>query len=84
MAILQLTRTAAEPTLIIKYGGLPASWRWRERLYRLAVLHAQWEDPAGVEWYRVESEEGLIFLLGRSTTGWMAALWPAAVPRIAG
>lgn len=72
-AILDITRAAAEPSLIIKWGGLPASWRWRGHMYDVAVLHAQWEDESGRAWYRVESQEGLFFLLGRDRDGWVAA-----------
>lgn len=82
--LLNLTRTAAEPSLIIKWGGLPSAWRWRGRMHDLAVLHTQWEDDAGRQWYRVESTEGLIFLLGRQPGGWVAARWPAPARRRAG
>lgn len=73
--VLDLMRSTQEPSLIIKWGGMPASWRWRGRLYDLAMLHAQWTDDCGHDWYRVESEEGLVFLLGRSRDGWTATLW---------
>ncbi len=76
--ILNLTATTAEPTLVIKWLGMPATWRWRGRMYNAAVIHAHWEDESGRSWYRVESEEGLIFLLGRDRDGWTAALWPDA------
>ncbi|HYG60136.1 MAG TPA: hypothetical protein VD902_18875 [Symbiobacteriaceae bacterium] len=74
--VLDMTRAAAEPSLIIKWGGLPASWRWRGHMYDAAVVHTSWEDEAGREWHRVESEEGLTFLLGRDRNGWVAAPWP--------
>lgn len=74
--LLDITRAAAEPSLIIKWGGMPSSWRWRGRLYDVAAIHAQWEDPSGREWFRVESEEGQIFVLGRDRDGWVAAPWP--------
>ena len=61
--LLDMTRAAAEESLIIKWGGLPASFRWRGRMYDVAELHAEWEDHAGRTWYRVESEEGHMFLL---------------------
>jgi hypothetical protein len=48
-------------------------------MYELAVLHAHWEDLAGRTWYRVESEEGLTFLLGRDEKGWVAAPWREAL-----
>lgn len=76
--LLDMTRAAAEESLIIKWGGLPASFRWRGRMYDVAELHAEWEDHAGRTWYRVESEEGLLFLLGRDTNSWVAAPWPGA------
>lgn len=79
--LLDITRAAAEPSLIIKWGGLPSSWRWRGRLYDVAEIHAQWEDEAGRAWFRVESMEGLIFLLGRDRDGWVASPWPAAAAR---
>ncbi len=76
-ALLDITRATTEPSLIIKWGGLPAAWRWRGRMYELAVLHTQWQDEAGHDWYRVESTEGQIFLLSLQAKGWVAALWPA-------
>jgi hypothetical protein len=76
--LLDITRTNAEPSLIIKEGGRPAVWRWGGRYHDLAFLHAEWEDEEGRCWYRVESREALTFLLGRDRDGWVAALWPAA------
>lgn len=73
--LLNLTRVAAEPSLIIMWSGQPSAWRWRGRMYDLAELLATWEDGAGRRWYRVLSEEGLTFLLGRDRNGWTAALW---------
>lgn len=77
-ALLEITRTAAEPSLIIKWSGQPASFRWRGRLYDVASICTRWDDPSGREWFRVESEEGSIFLLGRDRDGWVAAPWPAS------
>lgn len=76
-AVVKLTRTLAEPSLIIRWGGMPAAWRWRGRMHDLAVLHSHWEDEEGREWYRVESTGGQVFLLGRESSGWTAALRPA-------
>lgn len=76
--LLHLTRIAHEPTLVFKWGGMPSAWRWRGRFYDLALLHASWQDPSGKQWYRVESREGLVFLLGRDGSGWVAALWRRA------
>lgn len=77
-AVLDMTRAAAEPSLIIKWGGEPSAWRWRGRLYEVAAVLARWADHAGREWYRVESEEGLTFLLGHDRDGWVASPWPTA------
>lgn len=74
-AVLDLSRAAAEQSLVFMWNGMPAAWRWRGRLYDTAVMHATWEDGQGRTWYRAESEEGLIFLLGRDLTGWTAVLW---------
>jgi hypothetical protein len=68
-----LALAAAEPSIIIKWNGMPASWRYGGRLYDAATIDAEWEDQAGRSWYRVESEEGLPFLLGRDANGWVAA-----------
>ncbi|HWI60514.1 MAG TPA: hypothetical protein VNT75_01605 [Symbiobacteriaceae bacterium] len=75
--LCDITRAAAEPSLVIKWSGEPDSWRWRGRLYDVAAIHAWWEDQAGTEWYRVESTDGAIFLLGRDRDGWVAAPWPS-------
>lgn len=76
-AILDLTRAAMEPSIIIRWGGLPSVWRWRGTAYELAALHSQWKDRNGTAWYRVESRGGQIFLLSYGSAGWSAALWPA-------
>lgn len=75
--VLHLLKGRAEPTIVIKWSGVPAVWRWQGRVFDLALLHAHWVDEQGHDWYRVESTEGLIFLLGRGSSGWTAVRWPS-------
>lgn len=72
-ALLDISRQSAEQSLVIKYNGMPASFRWRGTMHETAVLHTSWEDGAGRTWYRVESAEGRFFLLGCGRDGWTAA-----------
>ena len=81
-AVLDLT--SAEPSLIIKWGGMPASWRWRGHMYELAAIHAEWADESGCVWYRVESLEGTVFLLGHTARGWVSACLSRGRARVAG
>ncbi|MFZ5815062.1 MAG: hypothetical protein ACOY93_07130 [Bacillota bacterium] len=74
--LLDLCRRTAEPSLVIKWNGMPASFRWRGEMHETAVLHSWWEDGAGRQWYRVESVEGRLFLLGCGRDGWTAAPLP--------
>ncbi|MFZ5826592.1 MAG: hypothetical protein ACOY94_20050 [Bacillota bacterium] len=72
-ALLDISRRTAEPSLVIKWNGMPASFRWRGEMHETAVLHTWWEDGQGRTWYRVESTEGRLFLLGSGRDGWLAA-----------
>lgn len=72
-ALLAIHRQNAEQSLVIKYNGLPASFRWQGRMHETAHLHSWWDDEAGHTWYRVESTEGRFFLLGCGYHGWTAA-----------
>lgn len=75
-ALLSFCRQTAEQSLVIKQNGMPASFRWRGRMHETAVLHTWWEDGSGSTWYRVESTEGSLFLLGCGYDGWTAAPLP--------
>lgn len=74
--LLDMWRQRAEQSLVIKYNGMPASFRWGGRMHDTAVLHSWWEDGQGRTWYRVETTEGRFFLLGCGYDGWMAAPLP--------
>jgi|GEM_PF-4823390 len=78
--LLDFHRRQAEPSLVIMYSGMPASWQWHGRLHEAALLHASWEDRSGRTWYRAESTEGRLFLLGRDRDGWTVAPLSAPVP----
>jgi hypothetical protein len=78
--LLDLCRRQTEPSLVIKYNGMPACFRWRGELYEIAILHSWWDDGAGQTWYRVEVVGGMLFLLGCGHDGWTAAPLPGGSP----
>jgi hypothetical protein len=87
--LLHLFAPGSERCLVIRDGGMPTAWRWGGQIYDLAHLHAQWADEKGGLWYRLESTEGELFLLGRDREGWVALPCPnrstvctQSIPRI--
>ncbi len=78
--LLDFHRSQAEPSLVIMDSGMPASWQWQEHFFDAAIFHAWWEDGEGRTWYRVETSQGRLFLLGRDRNGWTAAPLPGPVP----
>jgi hypothetical protein len=68
------------PTMVIREGETIRAWTWRGSLRLTGVQLACWQDAAGREWRRMSDQSGISFLLGHSSTGWVAMEWPSAPP----